>query len=1091
MKVGYTAKRIRVGRLRMTQHLASYRSNLKLQSCLLLFAWLGIHVLAAQAPVDLQALKYRHIGPLGNRVSAVVGVPGTHTYYVGSASGGIFKTTDGGATWAPVFDDQPVLSMGALAIAESDPNLIWAGTGEAHIRSNVSVGNGVYLSTDAGKNWRHMGLDRTGRTSRIVIHPTNPDVVLVAALGHCYGPQQERGVYRTEDGGQTWQRVLFVDENTGASDLIMDPDNPRILFAATWQMTIRTWGRQSGGPGSGIYKSTDGGRSWRRLTGNGLPDPPWGKIALALSRADSERVYALIETNSNRDFEPLEEHQGVLWASDDSGANWRLVNGDHTLAQRPIYYTRVVAAPDDENELYFLSTQASISLDGGVTSRRFPIAGDHHDLWVDPGHPSRMIVGHDQGVSISLNRGKSWLRPQLPIAQIYHAYTDNRIPYRVYGNRQDGPSMGGPSNTLSGSVIPIGAWQSVGGCESGFAIPDPVDNQRVWSGCYEGILDLFDHRTGHSRNVSVWPDNPEAWSGETLKYRFQWTFPILISPHDHNRVYVGSQYVHLTEDGGHSWRVISPDLTTNDKTKQQRMGGLTPDDAGPTMGATLFALAESPLQAGLLWAGSNDGLLHVSQDGGQSWTNLTDRLPDLPPWGTVSNIEASRHQAGAAYVTFDLHQVNDTRSYVYKTDDFGRSWVSLAADLPHDTHSYVHCLREDPQRAGLLYLGTENAIHVSFDDGVDWQSLQTNLPQAPAHWLTVQEHFNDLVVATYGRGFWILDDITPLQQWTPEVAGQAAYLFRPRPAYRFRTVAANMQQPGDPAAGQNPSYGASLNYYLSDPGQQEIELTISDAQGRQVRRLGAGKLDPAKPDPHRLTRRAGLNRVYWDLRYQATDRPRLRTKPDEHAHVLLGEDGWRPLVEGRPLALLAPPGEYTIKLKVDNSEQIQQLTVLKDPNSAGTLRTIAQQTELLQQLREMINQAVKMINRIERIRAQLYQLQGYLEDQEDIEEILTASRELDHKLKELEGNFFDLRLTNARQDTLWWGRRLYSKMTILARQIGQSDFAPTTQQQEVFQLYRKQLTNYRERLDKLLSEDVAGFNRQLRRQGIGNIISGE
>ncbi len=510
----------------------------------------------------LKQLKYRHIGPIGNRVSAVVGGPGDlNVYYVGGASGGIFKTADGGAHWEPVFDDQPVASIGSLAVAPSDPNVVWAGTGETFIRSNVSIGDGVYRSTDGGATWSHLGLEKSGRIGRIVVDPRNPDIALAAAMGHCYGPQQERGVYRTVDGGQTWERTLFVDEDTGASDLAIDPNNPRVVYAGMWPMRIWTWGRESGGPGGGIWKSTDGGVTWTHLSGHGLPEPPLGKIGLTISAENSDRVYALIETNSNHDFAKLEDHDGVLWRSDDAGKTWEMVNGDHTLAQRPLYYSRALAAPDRSNEIYFLSTQFSRSLDAGKSYERMDAGGDNHDMWIDPKIPDRMIVGHDGGISISVNRGKTWFRPQLPMAQMYHAYTDDRVPYYVYGNRQDGGSYRGPSNNLSGEEIGIGEWRSVGGCESGFAVPDPIDGEIVWSGCYEGILERHDLRTGHTRNVSVWPDNPEAWPAKDLKYRFQWTFPIAVSPHDSNKVYVGSQFVHQTVDGGNSWTVISPDLT--------------------------------------------------------------------------------------------------------------------------------------------------------------------------------------------------------------------------------------------------------------------------------------------------------------------------------------------------------------------------------------------------------------------------------------------------------------------------------------------------------------------------------------------------
>ncbi|SVA43319.1 uncharacterized protein METZ01_LOCUS96173, partial [marine metagenome] len=666
----------------------------------------------------LADLPYRHIGPVGNRVSAVTGVPGdANTYFFGAASGGVFRSNDGGHHWDPVFDNQNVASIGSIAIAPSDANVVWVGTGEAFIRSNVSIGNGIYRSTDGGDTWEAKGLERSGRIGRIVIHPTNSDIVYAAVLGHLYGPQTERGVYRTIDGGETWERVLFVSEDAGAVDLVMDPNNPRILFTATWEMLIRTWGRWSGGPGSGIYMSRDGGDTWEKLEGNGLPQGTLGKIGLAMTPADSDRIYALIETNSNRTFEPLDEHEGVLWRSDDGGRRWSMVNGDHTLAQRPLYYTRVVTAPDDEDEVHFLSTRYSRSLNGGESFMLGNAGGDNHDMWIDPLLPDRMIVGHDQGLSISTDRGKNWWRPRLPIAQMYHVNTDNRIPYFVYGNRQDGATQMGPSNSLTGGGISIGEWQSVGGCETGFSVPDPEDSNVVWSGCYDGILSRYDHRTQLARRVNVWPANSEGWAAGELRYRFQWTFPIHISQHDHERVYVGSQYVHVTTNGGQSWKVLSPDLTTNDKSLQEQTGGLTADDAGPTYAAVLFAITESPLQEGVIWTGSNDGLVQVTRDGGLTWRDVTGNIPNLPPLGTVSNIEPSRYNAGTAYLTVDLHQLGDTNPYVYRTTNFGDSWTSLSRGIPRSVFSYAHVIREDPVKPGLLYLGTENTLYVSLDDG--------------------------------------------------------------------------------------------------------------------------------------------------------------------------------------------------------------------------------------------------------------------------------------------------------------------------------------------------------------------------------------
>ena len=1030
----------------------------------------------------LSGLPYRHIGPVGNRVSAVTGVPGDpNTYYFGAASGGVFRSTDGGHDWKPVFDDQDAASIGAIAVAPSAHNVIWVGTGEAFIRSNVSIGNGVYRSTDGGDSWEHKGLSASGRIGRVVVHPTDPDIVYAAALGHLYGPQEERGIFRTTDGGDSWERVLFVDENTGGVDVVMDPNNPQILFAATWQMFIRTWGRWSGGPGSGIYMSRDAGDSWERLEGRGLPVGTMGKIGLAMTASDSDRIYALIETNSNRDYEPLDEHEGVLWRSDDGGTSWNMVNADHTLAQRPLYYSRVVAAPDEPDEVHFLSTRYSRSLNGGEDFSVGNPGGDSHDMWIDPLIPDRMIVGHDGGLSISTDRGMSWWRPRLPIAQMYHVNTDTRIPYRVYGNRQDGRTQMGPSNSLqmgprdspSGRGISIGEWRSVGGCETGFSVPDPVEPNIVWAGCYDGVLSRYDHRLGLSRRVSVWPANAEGWAAGELRYRFQWTFPIHISPHDHERIYVGSQHVHVTTNGGQSWEVLSPDLTTNDKTKQQKTGGLTTDDAGPTYAAVLFAIAESPQQEGVIWTGSNDGLVHVSLDGGQTWTNVTENIPDLPPWGTVSNIEPSRHDAGAAYLTVDLHQLGDTEPYVYKTTDYGDSWTSLSQTIPRSVFSYAHVIREDPVRPGLLYLGTENALYVSLDDGENWTLMRNNLPPAPVHDLTIQSHFNDLVVATYGRGFWIMDDITPLQELTEDVIASEVHLFTPRTAYRFLTRQRSQSQPEDPGAGTNPTYGASISFFLERVPEEGVQLEIHDEGGRFVQLLDTDLLRP------------GINRVHWDLEEEASNTPTLRTAPVEHSHVEFPEESGRSLGEGGRVTPLAPPGNYTVTLRAAGFNLVQPLLLLKDPNSGGSELEIQEQVTMVREIRESVDSVVALIDEIEWIRAQTQLVRERNADHAAAEEIREAGGTLEAELIELEMRLFDVRLTGgtARQDTLRWARRLYARLTSLAGYITGTDDRPTDQAREVFEMLGSELGDYQRQM-AAIREDLATFNRLLDDRGI-------
>jgi photosystem II stability/assembly factor-like uncharacterized protein len=1073
------------------------RSEIKWTWLGLASAWLLAATALAQPapPAEISdglfdALEFRFIGPLGNRVVAVTGVSGdAGVYYVGAASGGVFKTSDGGAHWQPVFDDQPAASIGALAVAPSDPNVVWAGTGETFLRANVSIGNGIYKSTDAGKTWRHMGLDGTGRIARVIVHPTDPDVVYAAALGHCYGPQPERGVYRSRDGGETWTNVLFVGEDAGASDLAMDPTNPRILFAGTWEMAVTTWSRRSGGPGSGLHRSRDGGDSWKRLEGKGLPKPPWGKVGLTLSADDPSRVYALIETSSNRDFAPVDEFQGVLWRSDDGGASWKMVNADNELVQRPLYYSRALAAPDAADRVYFLSVRHSTSLDGGVTAERSDSqpGWDHHDMWIDPRLPDRMIVGHDGGVSISTNGGESWLRPQLPIAQMYHVAVDREIPYNVYGNRQDGAAVRGPSRTLAGDDIPLGAWRSVGGCEVGFTLP--AADGTVWSGCYDGILERFDPATGHARDVSVWPDAVESWPAADLRYRFQWTFPLAISPHDPHRVYAGSQYVHRTTDGGQSWTVISPDLTSNDPELQQRTGGLTLDDAGPTIAPTVFALAESPLEPGVLWAGTNDGRVQLSRDHGDTWTDVTANLPGLPPRGTVSNVEPSRHRPGSCYLTVDRHQLGDTATWVFATDDYGATWRSLSSDVPQDVFSYAHCVREDPERPGLLYLGTENALRVSFDDGGRWHPLGSKLPPAPVHWMTVQEDFDDLVVATYGRGFWILDDLTPLRALSSETLAADVALLPPRPAYRFVEREPAMRHPEDPAAGRNPEYGAAIHFLLKnaadgeddgdteDEDEPEVRMTIRDAGGTVVRTL---KDVPAK---------AGLHRVWWDLRYDETDEVKLRTRPLENPHVPIPDAGWRELSDGRRIAVLAPPGTYTVQLEVGALTFVEKLTVRKDPGSAGSDEDLGAQLAAVLELRDMQNRAAGIVNEIEWARKQLVDLAARLADLDRGGEVDAELHQLEDRLMELEGHFFDLRLTGAGQDTLRWKRLLYARLSHLATRLTRADFRPTDPQLAVLGELRDELDGHARRFEEL-REEVAAFNRLLRDKGIETVILG-
>ena len=1021
-------------------------------------------------PEIYSTLRYRHIGPDGNRTSAVVGEPGNPmVYYIGAASGGIWKSEDGGVTWNPIFDDQPVQSIGALAIAPSDPNIVWAGTGEPFIRSNISIGNGVYKSEDAGRTWKHMGLDLTGRIGRVAIDAQNPDVVHVAALGHCYGPQKERGVFRTRDGGKTWEHVLFADENTGCFEIAMDPNNSRILFAGMWPIVIRTWGRESGGPNGGIYMSRDGGDTWKRLQGRGLPDPPVGKIGLAIAQSNSNVIYALIETGT--------PNRGVLWRSSDGGDNWRLVSYDRLLNERSHYASRILVNPADENEVYFAANTHSITLDGGYTTERTGWSGDSHDLWADPLIPDRLMISDDGGVKITMNRGKTWQRVVLPIAQMYHVAVDHQIPYYVYGGMQDGPAFKGPSTGGGGRRNPA-IWEPTAGGECGFIVPDPVDPNIVWGGLYNAGLTRVDYRTGHNRSVKVWPESAYGAHAAAVKYRFNWTFPIAISPHDHNRVYVGSQHVHMTTDAGNSWQLISPDLSTNDPTKLGPSGGLTRDNLAVEYGCCVFAIAESPIVEGCIWAGTNDGLVHVTRNGGGSWTDVTGSIPKLPIWGTVSNIEPSRFHAGTAYITIDFHQMNNRDPFVYKTTNYGKSWKSISADIPKSVFSYCHWIHEDPKREGLLYLGTENAIYISFNDGKNWLPLQNNLPHAPVHHMVVQEHFNDLVVGTYGRGFWIMDDISPLQQLTDEVLASDVHLFAPRRAYRFHR-----------ATGRASARAVSnIDYFLKDTPAGAVNITVLDDRGNVVNTLRGG-------------RRKGINRVRWNLSYVPAQQAKLRIKPPGNPRVVEEKrfretwerEGWYPVLSwgtfGGFSGITVAPGEYTIHLRVDGKEYNEKLVVKKDPSSAGSIEEIRECVDMQLELRDDIDAVTSMINAMEWTRRQLHDLKDILKNEEKSSSIIAAAIAFEEKIASVEDKVLQPMTREGDSKSFRFPNLLYCKLSVLAGDVASNiDFAPTKSQREVHALLREQMMMYRKEWNAILKNELPAFNQMLINKKITGII---
>jgi len=1030
---------------------------------------------APAAPGPLGAMTWRFVGPYGNRAAAAAGAPGDPAVmYVGAASGGVWKTENGGVNWKPVFDHENVSAIGALAVAPSAPNVVWAGTGEPWlIRAFYPMGDGVYKSTDAGGHWQHMGLDATGHIGRIVVDPHNPQRVFVCALGQLFKAQPERGVYRTEDGGRTWQLVLGPNPDTGCSDLAIDPSDPNTLYAGMWQLRVYPWKIDSGGPAGGIYVTRDGGATWRKLAGHGLPPAAHavGKVAVAIAPSNPQRVYALVQ-----------DTQPSLYTSRDGGATWTLVSHDHMMLQRDSYYGRFGVSPSDENRLYFVSPNYTISLDGGHTFLRpgpangFGSAGgDNHDIWIDPANPRRILVANDAGLSVSLDGSRTFEHMRLPIAQVYHVSTDNDIPYHILGNLQDASSFRGPSNNLAGGGygggIQAGDFQSVGGCESGFATPDPTDADIIWSGCYEGVITRMNLKDGQARDVSVWPDVDDGWTPRDVKYRWTWAIPLSISPFDHNRVYVGSQYVHETTDGGQSWKTISPDLTLNDKAHEGNSGGITHDNLYTYDAAILYSIEESPVKAGVIWAGTNDGQVNLTQDGGAHWTSVTKNIPDLAPMGTIWNIEPSPFDAATAYITVNREQMGDYNAYAYKTSDYGQTWSLISAGIPHSYNSSAHCIIEDPVRKGMLYLGTDNAIYVSWNDGGNWTKLNNNLPPAPVYWITVQPHFQDLVIATYGRGDWIMDDITALRAYNPEQP--AVNLFAPRPAYRFRSVGdGRLAEPGARVIGQDPPYGADINFFLPQPGP--ATLTFTGADGKVIRTL-------------RVRGRAGLNRAWWDLRSENGKMPHMLVPPPDAPWVQNGPGGYHILsgimIPGTVRGPLVTPGAYTVHLAAAGQTLTAPLNVLADPHSLGTPATMKAEENFQQGLVAEIATVSDMIEHLEWVRKQSADIEMRYRGDTQHAAVVAAARLLADQAMAIEGKLMDIYLTDGNEDLNRHPSQLYQKLTALYDK-NEADLGPTAGELAVNASFKSWMAQSQAALAAFDKNQLPAFNALLKAQGL-------
>jgi photosystem II stability/assembly factor-like uncharacterized protein len=1089
----------------------------------------------ADEPKEFAAAKYRLVGPFaGGRVARACGVPGDPlTYYAATASGGVWKSADGGLTWKPVFDDQPTSSTGSIAVAPSDPNVVYVGSGEANIRGNVSPGAGIFKSTDAGKSWKHVW-KQVGQIGAVAVHPTNPDVCFAAVLGHAFGPNSERGVYRTTDGGKSWERVLFKNDETGASDVCIDPNNPRIVFAGFWQARRRPWEMTSGGPGSDLYVSRDGGDTWESLANpdrkgggdkpasepakNGLPPRPWGKVGVAIAPSNSQRIYALIEAE-----------KGGLFRSDDGGESWAHVNDSRPIRQRAWYYSTLTVHPTNPDMVFAPNVPLLKSTDGGKTFA--PVHGLHHgdthDLWIDPKNPNRMICSNDGGVDISTDGGKSWAAPALPISQCYHVSTDNRNPYRVLTCLQDIGSASGPSRSLKSGGIGAGEWYGIGGGEAGYAFADPSDPDIVYAGEYGGIMTRYDHRTGQARNVTVNQFNPSGIDPAKMKYRFQWTAPILISTHDPKTVYHAANVLFRTRDAGRTWEKVSGDLTRNDKQKQQWSGGpITGDNTGVEVYCTIFAIAESPVQKGVLWAGTDDGLVHVSKDDGKTWENVTANVPDLPDWGTVTCIEPGPFAAGTAYLVVDNHRMDDYKPHVWATTDFGKTWKKITDGLDPGTH--VKVVREDPAKKGLLYLGTERGVMYSPDAGKNWHSLQLNLPTAPVHDLIVKD--GDLVVGTHGRSIWILDDLTPVRE-AAAAKGKSAHLFTVRPATRWYESWGGPTSGFLRAAGENPDAGATIWFQLGANFKGTAKLEILDAKGNVIaqaakvnpdRKVG-GDADEDEVPPRTLDPKPGLNRFVWDLTHDgATVIP--------GAPVDSGSAGARV-----PVA----PGEYTVRLTVGNQKLTQKVTVRADPRLSlpGDVRVIelqplkpgeseyrvtsgrahlrlgvdqaadlgfrpevryevrpvpappvldpAEQQTLALRVRDNITKLSDAVARIRAVKKQIELRKELLKDRADAKALLKDTDALAKKLDELEG-----KLHNPKAKISYdifaarGGAMLYSQLAWLLANLTDGDGRPTTEQESLANELDRDLLALLKQLDALAKDDVGKLNGMAKKLGV-------
>jgi photosystem II stability/assembly factor-like uncharacterized protein len=1036
---------------------------------LILLFTLFLCSICAAAEIDskqLQALKYRNIGPSrGGRCAAVSGVIGEpNTFYQGTA-GGVWKSVNAGQSWENISDKFfESGSIGAIAVADSNPSIIYVGTGQSTIRGNVATGVGMYKSVDAGKTWKHIGLRKVGQIGRIRIHPTNPNLVYVAVIGNPWVPNEERGLYRSKDGGENWEKIFYISPKTGFADLAMDLNNPKVLYASAWTAQRKPWTIISGSEESGLYKTNDGGDKWEKLKG-GLPQGVVGKIGVAVSPANSERIWALVEAKD-----------GGLFRSDNAGETWTLLktNQKRRLYQRPWYYMHIFADPKDAQKVYILNVDEFRSRDGGNTFEVIDVPhGDGHDLWINPSDTRMMVFGSDGGAAVTMDEGKNWstLLNQ-PTAEMYYVTVDNQFPYRVYGAQQDNSTISIASRNTSGKATPYEDWRELGGGESGhigFAFSNP---DIVYAGSYGGEITRLNVKTGELKNVMAYPQMEIGLAARDLRYRFNWNGPLRVSMHNPNELYFASQYVHRSTDEGHSWQVISPDLSRNDISKQDYAGEpITYENTGIEVYGNVLSFEESPVKAGVFWAGSDDGLVHVTDDNGKTWRNVTPSA--MPEWGSVNTIEASPHDAARAFISVLKYKLGDYHPYVFRTDDFGKSWTLLTSGsngISSDNPARV--VREDPARKSLLYAGTENGMYVSFDDGQNWKSLQLNLPIVPVTDLEI--HDNDLVASTQGRSFWILDDLTVVHQVASSTTAKTASLLQPRNTYRMRM----------PKSDSNPPNGALIFYSLPEEVKGEITLQIYDSKGNVIQTFSSEYA--SKPDlefpydimgtyagDRKLTKNAGLNRFVWDLRYPVID-----FAPGTIVWGYLG-------------GVKVAPGTFKATLNIGDWNQSQTFTVLKDPRSSASQQDLDEQFAFEMQIQDRLNELYRAVKQIRSVRQQAHDLTGKVATSgKDDSGLKKASDSLWQKLTEIEDELMQPR-NEADQDTENYPTKIDNQLAYIYMHLDYSDSRPTEGQKERVNDLFKEIDVQLAKLKSVLQTDVAAFNKLAVAAGVTPVSVGK